>query len=189
MITAVAEWNEPLGETSISYKMTNQYGMTDVGFVTGEVVPCFVEGTRIATALGLVPVKDILVGDLVMTLGHGSKPVMRHGVGQVPSSEAIAVVRLPAGSFGEHGPLAVSPRHRLHFGGRQLYANEKEVLLKAVDPERAGRLTQDHLGRPSVTMTVSSPGTRSSAQMDCGAKGTTPVRPEVHAHVAAVLVA
>ena len=149
-ITAVSEWDDPLGETSFSYEVTNQNGITDVGFVTGEVVPCFVEGTRIQTIRGPLPVQEIAVGDLVLTLDHGFQPVAWHGVRQVPSAGAMAAVRIPAGAFGDHGAVAVSPQHRLHFTGwrAQLYAGEEEVLVKAIHLVRAGRLAQDHSGAP-----------------------------------------
>jgi hypothetical protein len=149
-ITAVAEWDDPTGETSFSYEVTNQDGITDVGFATAEVVPCFVEGTRIETDRGLVPIEAIKVGDMVQTLDHGFQPVAWHGVRTVPSSGAMALVRIPAGSFGDHGALAVSPQHRLHVAGwrAQLYAGEDEVLVKAIHLVRAGRLTQDHSGNP-----------------------------------------
>ncbi|MES2549402.1 MAG: Hint domain-containing protein [Pseudomonadota bacterium] len=149
-ITAVSAWDDPLGETSFSYEVTNQNGITDVGFVTGEVVPCFVEGTRIQTIRGPLPVQEIAVGDLVLTLDHGFQPVAWHGVRQVPSAGAMAAVRIPAGAFGDHGAVAVSPQHRLHFTGwrAQLYAGEEEVLVKAIHLVRAGRLSQDHSGAP-----------------------------------------
>ncbi|MCU0902891.1 MAG: choice-of-anchor L domain-containing protein [Tabrizicola sp.] len=149
-ITAVSEWNDPLGETSFSYEVTNGDGITDVGFVNGEVVPCFVRGTRIDTARGPAPVEDIAVGDMVLTLDHGYQPVAWHGVRTVPSTGSMALVRIPAGSFGDHGALAVSPQHRLHFAGwrAQLYAGEDEVLVKAIHLVRAGRLSQDHSGAP-----------------------------------------
>jgi Hint domain len=149
-ITAVSEWDDPLGETSFSYEVTNQNGITDVGFVTGNVVPCFVEGTRIETVNGPVPVEDIAVGDLVLTLDHGFQPVAWHGVRQVPSLGSMAAVRIPAGTFGDHGALAVSPQHRLHVSGwrAQLYTGEDEVLVKAIHLVRAGLLTQDHSGAP-----------------------------------------
>jgi len=149
-ITAAADWNDPLGQTSFSYEVTNQDGITDVGFVSADVVPCFVEGTRIATVKGPVPVEDIAVGDLVLTLDHGLQPVVWHGVRQVPSMGAMAAVQIPAGCFGDHGPLAVSPQHRLHVSGwrAQLYAGEDEVLVKAIHLVRSGRLAQDQSGRP-----------------------------------------
>ena len=149
-ITALADWQDQTGPTSFSYEVTNQDGITDVGFATADVVPCFVEGTRIETVLGPVPVEDVAVGDLVLTLDHGAQPVIWHGVRQVPSRGALAAVRIPAGTFGHHGALAVSPQHRLHFSGwrAQLFAGETEVLVKAVHLVRAGLLSQDYSGAP-----------------------------------------
>ena len=149
-ITAVSEWDDPLGETSFSYEVTNGDGITDVGFVSGEVVPCFVQGTRIDTARGWVPVENIAAGDLVLTLDRGYQPVAWHGVREVPSAGSMAAVRIPAGTFGDHGALAVSPQHRLHFSGwrAQLYAGEDEVLVKAIHLVRAGCLAQDQSGAP-----------------------------------------
>jgi Hint domain len=149
-ITAIAEWNDPLGQTSFSYEVTNQSGITDVGFVAAGVVPCFVEGTRIETAHGPVPVEDIAVGDPVLTQDHGFQPVAWHGIRQVVSLGSMAAVRIPAGTFGDHGALAVSPQHRVHVSGwrAQLYAGEDEVLVKAIHLVRAGHLSQDHSGAP-----------------------------------------
>ena len=143
-ITVIADPNDTLGPESFSYEVTNSDGITDVGFVDGEVVPCFVAGTRIDTARGPVPVEDVGVGDLVLTLDHGFRPVLWHGVRQVPALGSMAPVRIPAGTFGDHGALAVSPQHRLHFSGwrAELYAGETEVLVKALQLVRAGRLRQ-----------------------------------------------
>lgn len=147
-ITAIADFHDQTGQTSFSYEVTNELGITDVGFVTGDVVPCFVEGTRIETSQGPVPVEEISVGDLVLTLDNSFQPVLWHGVRTVPSRGPFAAVRIPAGALGEHGALAVSPQHRLHLSGwrAQLYAGEDEVLVKAIHLVCAGRLTQDHSG-------------------------------------------
>lgn len=224
-ITAISEWNDPLGESNFSYEVTNQAGITDVGFVTAEVVPCFVQGTRITTANGSVPVEDIAVGDLVLTLDHGFRPVAWHGVRQVPSQGAMAAVRIPAGTFGDHGTLAVSPQHRLHIAGwrAELYAGEAEVLVKAVHLVRAGLLSQDHSGATvtyhhllfarheiicaeglwsesyypgPATLTGYDPEVQEELLSLFPELATDPVhgygpsaRPEVRAHVAALLVA
>lgn len=149
-ISAIADWGDQPGDTSFSYEVTNQDGITDVGFVDGKVVPCFVAGTRIDTVSGPIAVEDIAVGDMVLTLDHGLQPVAWHGVRQVPSVGSTAAVRIPAGSFGDHGALAVSPQHRLHFSGwrAELYAGEEEVLVKAIHLVRAGRLCRDQSGAP-----------------------------------------
>lgn len=143
-ITAISDWDDPLGGTSFSYEVTNGDGITDVGFVTGEVVPCFVAGTRIETSRGPVKVEDVLVGDLVLTFDHGFRPVRWHGVRTVPALGPLAPVAIPAGTFGDHGALAVSPQHRIHLTGwrAELYTGEAEVLVRAAHLVRAGRLRQ-----------------------------------------------
>ena len=147
-ITALSDWDDAIGETSFSYEVTNADGITDVGFVKGEVVPCFVAGVRIDTARGQVRIEEIDVGDLVLTLDDGYQPVRWHGARDVSSSGALAAVQIPAGAFGDHGALAVSPQHRLHFSGwkAELYCGETEVLVKAVHLVRSGRLRQDQSG-------------------------------------------
>lgn len=149
-ITVISDPSDNPDEASFSYEVTNQNGVSDVGFVKGEVVPCFVAGTRIDTARGPVPVESVRVGDLVLTLDDGFQPVIWHGARQVPSSGSFAAVKIPAGAFGDHGALAVSPQHRLHLSGwrAELYCGEDEVLVKAAHLVRAGRLTQDHSGQP-----------------------------------------
>lgn len=147
-ITILTDATDPYGEANFSYEVTGGGFITDVGFVTGNIVPCFVSGTRIDTARGAIPVEEVQVGDLVRTLDDGWQPVRWHGARQVPSLGAMAAVRIPAGTFGDHGALAVSPQHRLHFAGWQaeLYCGEAEVLVKAIHLVRAGRLQQDTSG-------------------------------------------
>jgi hypothetical protein len=223
-ITAIADAGETLGSTSFSYEVTDAQGITDVGFVTGEVVPCFVAGTRIDTARGPLPVEEIAVGDLVLTLDHGPCPVRWHGVRTVAAQGAMAPVVIPAGSLGDHGALAVSPQHRLHLCGwrAELYAGEAEVLVKAIHLVRAGRLRQQEGGTVTyhhllfdrheiiraeglwsesyypgpVTMSGHDPGAQEEllslfpdlATDPTGGYGPS-ARPEVRAHVAALLLA
>lgn len=151
-ITIVSDPSDTPGEASFSYEIANAEGITDVGFVTGQVVPCFVEGARIDTARGPVPVEDVRVGDLVLTLDDGFQPVRWHGRRRVTRPGPLAAIRIPAGAFGDHGPLAVSPQHRLYLTGwrAELYCGEEEVLVKAMHLVRAGRLQQDG---PAVAVT------------------------------------
>lgn len=148
-ITVVTDDGDAEGDVTFSYEVTNANGVSDVGFVTGEVVPCFVEGTRIETDRGLVPVERIIVGDLVLTLDQGFQPVRWHGRRCVASQGALGSVDIPAGTFGDHQALSVSPQHRLHFSGWQaeLYCGEAEVLVKAIHLVKAGRLKQDQSGQ------------------------------------------
>ena len=149
-ITIISDPTDPLGEASFSYEVTNENGVTDVGFVTGLVVPCFVAGAQIDTARGPVKVEDVVIGDLVLTLDHGYQPVRWRGARQVPSAGALGMVRIPAGTFGDHAALAVSPQHRLYLTGwrAELHCGEAEVLVKAAHLVRSGRLQQDQSGRP-----------------------------------------
>jgi hypothetical protein len=223
-ITLVADWNETVGPDSFSYEVTNSDGVTDVGFVNGEVVPCFVAGAQIETDRGPVRVQDITPGDLVLTLDHGYQPVRWHGVRTVAALGSLAPVRIPAGTFGDHGALAVSPQHRLHVAGwrAQLYAGEDEVLVKAIHLVRAGRLAQDQRGGQvtyhhllfdrheiiraeglwsesyfpgPATMASHDPDTQGELlllfpELDLNPDSYGPAaRPEVPAHVAALLVA
>jgi hypothetical protein len=149
-ITVLTDASDPYGDANFSYEVTGAGFITDVGFVTGKIVPCFVAGTRIDTARGAVRVEDVQVGDRVLTLDDGWQPVRWHGVRQVSSQGALAAVHIPAGTFGDHGALAVSPQHRLHFTGwrAELFCGEAEVLVKAIHLVRAGRLRQDTSGAP-----------------------------------------
>jgi hypothetical protein len=149
-ITVLTDMADIPGGASFSYEVTGNGFITDVGFVSGTIMPCFVAGTRIETARGAIPVEQVQVGDLVMTLDDGPQPVRWHGARQVPSMGALAAVRIPAGAFGDHGALAVSPQHRLFLTGwrAELFCGEEEVLVRAIHLVRAGCLGQDHSGRP-----------------------------------------
>jgi hypothetical protein len=149
-ITVISDPGDDTSEASFSYEVTNQNGVTDVGFVTGEVVPCFVAGARIETDRGPVAVEELAVGDRVLTLDDGYQPVRWCGGRTVRSSGALAAVIIPAGTLGDHGALRVSPQHRLHLSGwrAELYCGEPEVLVKAAHLVRIGRLRQDQSGAP-----------------------------------------
>ncbi len=148
-ITLITDGHEQPGDQTFSYEVTNGHGITDVGFVHGHVA-CFVAGARIATAQGPIAVEALRPGDLVLTLDHGSQPLRWVAHRQVPSQGAFAAVSIPAGTFGDHGALRVSPQHRMLMSGWQaeLYCGEGEVLVKATHLVRAGLLRQDHSGCP-----------------------------------------
>lgn len=148
-ITLTADGDENLGEANFSYEVKNQNGVTDVGFVKGEVVACFVAGARIETDRGPVPVEQIAPGDRVLTLDHGLQVVRWVGRRRVVSAGALAAVQIPAGAFGDHGALRVSPQHRLYLAGwrAELHCGLPEVLVKAIHLVRAGRLRQEAAGQ------------------------------------------
>jgi hypothetical protein len=130
-ITVISDPSNQPGGASFSYEVTNADGVTDVAFVKGEVLPCFVTGARIRTVRGLVPVEDIAVGDLVFTLDGGPQPVRWRGSRTVVSRGVHAAVVIPSGALGDHGALRVSPQHRIHQSGWrvELYCAAPEVLV------------------------------------------------------------
>jgi len=147
-ITVVSDPGDTPGTETFSYEVTNAQGVTDVGFVNGTLIPCFVAGTRIDTVRGAVRVEDIRVGDLVETLDDGYQPVRWCGGRTVRSVGAMAAVIIPEGTFGNHGGLRVSPQHRLHLSGwrAELHCGTAEVLVRAVHLVRCGVLRQDRSG-------------------------------------------
>ena len=148
-ITLITDGHEHPGDQSFSYEVTNGHGVTDVGFVHGHIA-CFVAGARIATAEGRIAVEALRPGDQVLTLDHGPQTLRWVARRAVASQGRHAAVSIPAGTFGDHGALRVSPQHRLLMSGLQaeLYCAEGEVLVKAAHLVRAGLLRQDQSGCP-----------------------------------------
>lgn len=148
-ITVVNDDHDTKGDTTFSYEVTNGHGVTDVGFVHGHVA-CFVAGARIETAYGPISVEALRPGDQVMTLDNGIQTLRWCGHRTVPSQGPYAAVSIPAGTFGDHGALRVSPQHRLLMSGwrAELYCGEDEVLVKAIHLVQAGLLRQDQSGLP-----------------------------------------
>ena len=116
-----------------------------------EVVPCFVRGTPIQTAQGLIPVEDLTVGTLVRTRDNGDQPI--RWIGRVTFSAArlhaqphLRPIRIAAGALGPNRParpLLVSPQHRIlvrsaiaqrMFGAPEVLVAAKQLLpLDGID--------------------------------------------------------
>jgi collagen type I/II/III/V/XI/XXIV/XXVII alpha len=87
--------------------------------------PCFVAGTRIATARGAVAVEDLRVGDRVRTHGGGTAPVVWLGHRRVacarhPRPADVRPVRIAPHAFGPNRParpLLLSPDHAVFVRG------------------------------------------------------------------------
>ncbi len=105
-------------------------------------MPCFVEGTRIATSHGQVPVEALRVGDLVRTADHGDQAIRWIGSRLVSSLELcvnskLRPIRIAAGAMGEGQPerdLLVSRQHRLLVRSKIALRmfGVREVLVPAV---------------------------------------------------------
>lgn len=80
-------------------------------------VACFVEGSRLQTPRGPVPVEDLAPGDLVCTLDCGAMPLRWTGKRRIRGVGSLAPVKIPAGWNGLTRDLLVSPQHRMLVTG------------------------------------------------------------------------
>ena len=94
---------------------------------------CFVRGTRIETAEGLVAVEELCDGMLVETMDRGLQPIRRVLSKVVEGDGRLAPVEIAAGVLGNVRPLRVSPHHRMAITGwrAELLTGEPEVLAEA----------------------------------------------------------
>jgi hypothetical protein len=120
--------------------------------VTAEVMPCFLEGTRIATPGGPRAVEELRVGDLVATASGGARPVVWIGSRRVdclrhPRPELVHPVRVRAGAFGTRLPsrdLLLSPDHAV-FAEGVLIPIKHLVNGASVAVEPRDRVTYFHI--------------------------------------------
>ena len=88
------------------------------------LVPCFMEGTRIATPQGEVAVEALRIGDVVLTASGAALPIIWTGQAKLEcqhyaSPAAVWPVRIRAGAFGPIQPSAdlyLSPDHAIVCG-------------------------------------------------------------------------
>lgn len=102
---------------------------------------CFVAGTRIETADGLVNVCDLAPGDMVRTKDNGYKPIQWIGERTLdltdnPNADKSYPVRIKAGALGRRMPetdLYVSQQHRILIKSRvaKRMTGLDEVLIPA----------------------------------------------------------
>ena len=110
-------------------------GLSSVGIVTLNSIPCFVAGTMILTPEGERPVETLEAGDLVVTKDDGPQPVRWIGQRRVEARGALAPIEIREGTFGPHRKLLVSPQHRVLVRDSlaELLFGEAEVLVAAKD--------------------------------------------------------
>jgi hypothetical protein len=113
----------------------------DNQLIFDDAIVCFVRGTMIATPAGPRKVEDLRVGDLVLTLDHGPKPILwissrKIHAATLTAHPEFAPIRIPAGALGKGYPasdLLVSPQHRVLLSSpvaRQMFGVD-EVLVPA----------------------------------------------------------
>ncbi len=159
---------------------------TSVSDVDGVVtitttLPCFLAGTAILTARGEIPVEDLRVGDLALTLsGHGAplKPIIWIGRGRFdaarhPRPERVIPIRIAAGALGEglpHRDLLVSPDHCLCLDGVMIPA---ERLINGATIVRDASITRGeyfHVELAGHDILLSE-GAPSESYLDTGNRG------------------
>jgi hypothetical protein len=102
--------------------------LTVFGFSGNDVITCFAEGTRIATARGEVPVEQLRAGDLVVA-AHGGAPLQplvwvgrtEVNVARQRNKATVAPIVIKAGALADGVPfrdLRVSPEHAIFLDGR-----------------------------------------------------------------------
>ncbi|MDF3607053.1 Hint domain-containing protein [Paracoccus sp. DMF-8] len=110
-----------------------------------DIIPCFTAGTMIRTVDGDVAVRDLRVGDPVLTKDHGPQPVRwigrrKLGAHTLQASPHLRPVRIRAGALGAKTPttdLLGSPQHRIlvrsqiaqrMFGTMEVLSPAKQLL-------------------------------------------------------------
>ncbi|MDO8883753.1 MAG: Hint domain-containing protein [Pseudotabrizicola sp.] len=95
---------------------------------------CFVAGTLIHTFDGLIPVEDLLPGDLVLTADNGFRPLRWSASRRVAGRGPAAPVLITAGTLGNSRDLRLSQQHRILVSDwrAELLFGTFEVLVAAL---------------------------------------------------------
>ncbi len=118
-----------------------------------DVVPCFAPGTMLQGKWGEIPVEEIQLGDLLMTVDHGLQPVRWVGKRTVSTAELVrhpnlrpVIVRKHA--FGNRRKMLVSPQHGLVM---QFGSNDLLVRAKHAAEILGGKYARTHRSSTAVT--------------------------------------
>jgi hypothetical protein len=140
--------------------------------------PCFVAGTRIATARGEIPVESLRVGDRVVALrsrrfaeitwlGHRRLDCADH-----PRGHDVWPVRIAAGAFATdmpHRDLVVSPDHSLFIDG-SLVPVRFLINGATIVQEPVAKVTYWHIELPSHDVVLAN-GMPAETYLDTGNRG------------------
>lgn len=110
-----------------------QFWVTDSTPAYDHKFVCFEASTRIATAMGDVPVSELWKGDKVLTYDGGAASVVWAGRREVRGRGANAPVLFTPGAIGNYAPLRLSPQHRVLVASpkAELMFGSHEVLVPA----------------------------------------------------------
>jgi hypothetical protein len=140
-------------------------------------LPCFVAGTRVATARGEVAVEDLRVGDLVVT-AHGGAPLQpvvwighsRVNVTRQHNRAATAPILIKAGALADGAPhrdLRVSPEHAMFLDGHLVPAKHLVNGTSIVQELWCPEVTYWHVELPAHGLLVAE-GAVSESYFDDG---------------------
>ncbi|WP_432817266.1 Hint domain-containing protein [Sulfitobacter sp. JB4-11] len=95
---------------------------------------CFTPGMMIDTPEGPRAIETLAIGDLVLTMDDGARPIRMILDDTFRATPDVAPVRFETGAIGNDAPLVVSPQHRVLVSGWQaeLFYGQSEVLVAAV---------------------------------------------------------
>ncbi len=142
--------SEPI-DPGIEYQMITGDGtpgldngnQIEISFKYGDLIPCFVGGTMIATDEGEKPIEELKAGDRVWTKAQGFVPIRWINSSYVSkarlvANEALRPIIIRKGSLGKNHPsqdLKVSRQHRMVISSRAALRLEgvQDVLIPAKD--------------------------------------------------------
>ena len=133
----------PAGTTLTYIQGVSVYDNTPAPIPIADII-CFTAGTKIDTPNGGVAVENLKVGDLVLTMDEGPKPIRWIGKTTVQGIGKFAPVRFETNAIGNSQPFMVSPNHRVLINGpmAELHFGETEVLVPAKALVNGDTITQ-----------------------------------------------
>jgi hypothetical protein len=87
------------------------------GNSAGGGVACFLAGTRILTASGLVAVENLRIGDAVPTVSGDAKPIKWIGKQEASSVAPVKIAKFAIDGKAPLRDLYVTPRHAIYIDG------------------------------------------------------------------------
>ncbi|MFS4583570.1 Hint domain-containing protein [Phaeobacter sp. C3_T13_0] len=116
-------------------------------------IPCFASGMHIATPAGSAAVENLVPGDLVTTLEHGTQRVLwtartEYGDGTGILPKRLQPIRISTGKLGNNKPLIVSQQHCILMQQAQ---TGEHFYIKAKHLAEETQLASFAKGRKQIT--------------------------------------